>query len=181
MSHPEYRQATTDDADAITSIINAVVEEPNPVGFDGPTTPENVRTWLTRQGEAGAIFLCHLDEEAVGFSALDFDTQEPDISVLGVWLLPKHRRKGLGTPLAGFLRAAGVDTVVVTGATACACVRSSIEDALAEGFRPIAVRECIGDRIPGAVEWSLFDVDAKFGDVEPLETVMEYLRRNDIG
>ncbi|MCZ6763893.1 MAG: isochorismatase family protein, partial [Alphaproteobacteria bacterium] len=56
-----------------------------------------------------------------------------------------------GTPLAGFLRAAGVDTVVVTGATACACVRSSIEDALAEGFRPIAVRECIGDRIPGAV------------------------------
>ncbi|MCZ6605701.1 MAG: isochorismatase family protein, partial [Alphaproteobacteria bacterium] len=86
-----------------------------------------------------------------------------------------------GTPLAGFLRAAGVDTVIVTGATACACVRSSIEDALAEGFRPIAVRECIGDRIPGAVEWSLFDVDAKFGDVELLETVMEYLRRNDIG
>ena len=52
------------------------------------------------QGEAGCIFICFLDEEAVGFSALDFDTQEPDISVLGVWLLPKHRRKGLGTSLA---------------------------------------------------------------------------------
>lgn len=86
-----------------------------------------------------------------------------------------------GTPLAGFLRAAGVDTVIVTGVTACACVRNSIEDALADGFRPIAVRECVGDRIPGAVEWNLFDIDAKFGDVEPLETVLDYLRRNDIG
>ena len=100
MSNPVFRQATLDDAEAVASIINAVVEEPNPVGFDGPTTPDNVRTWLTRQGDAGGIFLCLIDEEAVGFSALDFDTQEPDISVLGVWLLPKHRRKGLGTSLA---------------------------------------------------------------------------------
>lgn len=100
MSEPEYRQATTDDADAVAAIINTIVEEPNPVGFEGPTTPDNVRTWLTRQGDAGAIFLCLLDDKAVGFSALDFDTQEPDTSVLGVWLLPEHRRKGLGTALA---------------------------------------------------------------------------------
>jgi N-carbamoylsarcosine amidase len=86
-----------------------------------------------------------------------------------------------GTPLAGFLRSVGVDTVIVTGVTACACVRNTIEDALADGFRPIAVRECIGDRIPGAVEWNLFDIDAKFGDVEPLENVLAYMRRNDIG
>jgi N-carbamoylsarcosine amidase len=25
------------------------------------------------------------------------------------------------------------------------------------------------------VEWNLFDIDAKFGDVEPLERVLEYL------
>ena len=100
MSEPEYRQATTDDAEAIASIINTVVEEPNPVGFDGPTTRENVQTWLTRQGDAGCIFLCLLDGEAVGFSALDFDTQQPDTSVLGVWLLPEQRRKGIGTNLA---------------------------------------------------------------------------------
>jgi len=37
------------------------------------------------------------------------------------------------------------------------------------------VRECVGDRVAGAVEWNLFDIDAKFGDVEPLETVLEYL------
>ena len=101
MSDPTYRQATSDDAETIAEIINTVVQEPNPVGFDGPTTAENVRTWLARQGGEGGIFLCLLDGEAAGFSALDFDTQQPDISVLGVWLVPEHRRKGLGTALAG--------------------------------------------------------------------------------
>ena len=100
MSEPEYRQAAIEDAEAVAAVINAVVKEPNPVGFDGPTTPENVETWLTRQGDAGGIFLCLIDDKTVGFSALDFDTQQPDTSVLGVWLLAEHRRKGLGTRLA---------------------------------------------------------------------------------
>jgi nicotinamidase-related amidase len=80
-----------------------------------------------------------------------------------------------GTPLASFLRAAGVDTVIVTGVTMAGCVRHTVEDALGLGFRPIVVRECVGDRVAGAVEWNLFDIDAKFGDVEPLDAVLEYL------
>jgi len=86
-----------------------------------------------------------------------------------------------GTYLSGMLRAAGVDTVIVTGVTACACVRNTVEDAIADGFRPIIVREAVGDRIIGAVEWNLFDIDAKFGDVEPLEKVLTYLQSNEIG
>lgn len=86
-----------------------------------------------------------------------------------------------GTYLAGMLRAAGVDTVIVTGVTACACVRNTVEDAIADGFRPIVVREAVGDRIIGAVEWNLFDIDAKFGDVEPLDKVLAYLQSNEIG
>ena len=85
-----------------------------------------------------------------------------------------------GTYLAGFLRANDVDTVIVTGVTASACVRNTIEDAIADGFRPIAVRECVGDRIAGAVAWNLFDIDAKFGDVEPLDNVLDYLRKNEV-
>jgi N-carbamoylsarcosine amidase len=80
-----------------------------------------------------------------------------------------------GTYLSGFLKAAGVDTVILTGVTMAGCVRHTCEDAIAEGFRPIVVRECVGDRVAGAVEWNLFDIDAKFGDVEPLERVVEYL------
>ncbi len=80
-----------------------------------------------------------------------------------------------GTYLAGFLRAMGVDTVLVTGVTMAGCVRHTVEDAIGLGFRPIVVRECVGDRVAGAVEWNLFDIDAKFGDVEPVESVLAYL------
>ncbi len=63
--------------------------------------------------------------------------------------------------------------------TASACVRATAEDVIADGFRPIVVRECIGDRIAGAVEWNLFDIDAKFADVEPLDAVLAHLQRNE--
>jgi len=59
--------------------------------------------------------------------------------------------------------------------TASACVRETVCDGLADGFRPIAVKEAIGDRVPGAVLWNLFDIDAKFGDVEPVERCIQYL------
>jgi N-carbamoylsarcosine amidase len=82
-----------------------------------------------------------------------------------------------GTYLSSFLRAQGVDTVIVTGVTMAGCVRHTVEDAIAESFRPIVVREAVGDRVPGVVLWNLYDIDAKFGDVEPLERVLEYLEK----
>ncbi|MDH2312363.1 isochorismatase family protein [Methylobacterium brachiatum] len=96
--------------------------------------------------------------------------------VPGEQVLVKKRASAFhGTYLAGFLRANNVDTILVTGVTASACVRTTLCDGLAEGFRTIAVRECIGDRVPGAVAWNLFDIDAKFADVEPLERCVAYL------
>ncbi len=90
-------------------------------------------------------------------------------------LIKKRASSFHGTYLAGFLRAAGVDTILVTGVTASACVRTTLCDGLAEGFRTIAVRECIGDRVPGAVAWNLFDIDAKFADVESVDRCVDYL------
>ena len=96
----------------------------------------------------------------------------------GEQLLIKKRASAFhGTYLAGFLRAAGVDTIVVTGVTASACVRETVCDGLADGFRTIVCKEAVGDRVPGAVLWNLFDIDAKFGDVEKLDTVLDYLHR----
>jgi nicotinamidase-related amidase len=96
--------------------------------------------------------------------------------VAGEQLLIKKRASAFhGTYLAGFLRAADVDTILVTGVTASACVRQTVCDGLAEGFRPIVVKEAVGDRIPGAVLWNLFDMDAKFADVEPVDRCLEYL------
>lgn len=98
-------------------------------------------------------------------------------------LIKKQASAFHGTYLASYLHAAGIDTILVTGVTATACVRQTICDGLADGFRPIAVKECIGDRIPGAVDWNLFDIDAKFGDVESVDRCVDYLNtvnmRND--
>jgi maleamate amidohydrolase len=94
----------------------------------------------------------------------------------GELVIVKKRASGFhGTNLSSYLNAHGVDTVILTGVTMAGCVRHSTEDAIAEGFRPIVVREAVGDRVPGVVEWNLFDIDAKFGDVEPLSRVLEYL------
>jgi len=99
---PTYRQAAIQDAEAIAGIIATIVQEPNPVAFEGPMSAEQVRTWFTRLGEQGAVFLCLIDGKVVGFSALDFDTQQPETAILGVWMLPEHRRQGLGTALAQY-------------------------------------------------------------------------------
>lgn len=94
----------------------------------------------------------------------------------GELVLTKKRASAFpGTNLQQFLTVNRIDTVIVTGVTAAGCVRHTVEDAIAEGFRPIVVREGVGDRVAGVVEWNLFDIDAKFGDVEPLDNVLGYL------
>jgi nicotinamidase-related amidase len=95
----------------------------------------------------------------------------------GELVVVKKRASALhGTNISSYLTAHGVDTVILTGVTMAGCVRHTAEDAIAEGFRPIVVREAVGDRVPGVVQWNLFDIDAKFGDVESLDVVLGYLR-----
>lgn len=110
-AEPTYRQATINDADAIASVIAEVVKEPDPVAFERALSPDEVRTWITRMGGEGGAFLGIIDGKVVGFAALDFNTFEPDTVILGVWLLPESRRKGIGTSLAeyalGFARDKG--------------------------------------------------------------------------
>jgi len=84
-----------------------------------------------------------------------------------------------GTHLASTLYKLGVDTVIVMGATACACVRHTVMDSTGHGFKTIVPIGTIGDRVPGVIEWNLFDMDAKFADVLPLEEVVEYLKGID--
>ena len=80
-----------------------------------------------------------------------------------------------GTGLSSFLTAAGVDTLIITGATTSGCIRATVVDALQYGFRPVVPREAVGDRNPDAHEANLYDVDAKYGDVISTEETLEYL------
>ena len=80
-----------------------------------------------------------------------------------------------GTGLPSLLTAAGVDTLIVTGASTSGCVRATAVDALQYGFRPVIPREAVGDRNPDVHEANLYDVDAKYGDVVSVKDVLEYL------
>ena len=80
-----------------------------------------------------------------------------------------------GTPLGSLLAAAGCDSLIVTGASTSGCVRATVVDALQHGYRPVVPREAVGDRNPAAHEASLYDIDAKYGDVLALEDVLEHL------
>ena len=82
-----------------------------------------------------------------------------------------------GTGLPSALAAAGVDTLIVTGASTSGCVRATAVDALQYGYRPVVPREAVGDRDPQAHEANLHDIDAKYGDVVPVEETLGYLRR----
>ncbi len=80
-----------------------------------------------------------------------------------------------GTGLSSLLTAAGVDTLIVTGASTSGCVRATVVDALQYGFRPVVPREAVGDRNPDAHGATLYDVDSKYGDVVSVEDILEYL------
>ena len=81
-----------------------------------------------------------------------------------------------GTSLAATLTAMGADTVLITGCTTSGCIRASAVDAVQNGFRPIVIRECVGDRHDGPHEANLFDINAKYGDVISKADAMRYIK-----
>lgn len=81
-----------------------------------------------------------------------------------------------GTGLAGMLAAAGVDTVVLCGATTSGCVRATAVDAMQSGFPTVVPRECVADRARGPHEASLFDLQAKYADVVGVGEAVDYLQ-----
>lgn len=84
-----------------------------------------------------------------------------------------------GTDLTDRLTAAGVDTVVVCGATTSGCVRASVVDAISVGLRPFVVRSAVGDREAAPHDAALIDIQGKYGEVIEIDAALSILRKND--
>lgn len=82
-----------------------------------------------------------------------------------------------GTHLVGYLLERGVDSVLITGCSTSACIRATATDAKSLRFRPIIVRECVGDRVAAAHIFTLFDIQARFADVRSLDEALSYVAR----
>lgn len=94
----EMRRATRDDCEAVASIVRGLESEP--VGLPKNFTVDRIREWVERLGDVGTVIVAYDGSIPIGFGALDITTMEPETGLLGVWVLPDHRRKGLATELA---------------------------------------------------------------------------------
>lgn len=116
-----------------------------------------------------------------GTATLVADGDGPDLDDRLHWedgdslLVKKYASCFFGTDLVSRLLANQADTLILTGATTSGCVRASAVDACQTGFRPMVVKEAVGDRSQKAHEQSLFDLDAKYADVVLLEETLDYL------
>ncbi|WP_101844462.1 isochorismatase family protein [Zhihengliuella sp. ISTPL4] len=81
-----------------------------------------------------------------------------------------------GTNVDGMLISAKADTVIVVGCSTSGCIRATAESAFNRGFHVIVPAEAVGDRSQTAHQGNLFDIDARYGDVEPVADVLETLR-----
>jgi nicotinamidase-related amidase len=91
-------------------------------------------------------------------------------------LMKKYASCFFGTDLVSRLNSRRVDTLIITGCTTSGCVRATAVDSVQNGFRPMVVREAVGDRSAAAHEQSLFDLNAKYADVVSLDETLQYLR-----
>ena len=90
-------------------------------------------------------------------------------------LVKKYASCFFGTDLVTRLLTQRVDTLVIVGCTTSGCVRATAVDACSYGFHTILVEEAVGDRAELAHQASLFDIDAKYGDVVGLTEAIDYL------
>lgn len=82
-----------------------------------------------------------------------------------------------GTDVTSILRHLDVDTVVIMGCTTSGCVRASIIDSFAHGFRTIVAEDCCGDHDMTAHAGNLLDVKRRYADVISGQDVIEALAR----
>jgi nicotinamidase-related amidase len=82
-----------------------------------------------------------------------------------------------GTSLAAILTGAGVDTLVVTGATTSGCVRATVVDAVQSGFNVLVPRDCCADRAEAPHEANLYDMHQKYADVTDTEDISTWLNK----
>jgi maleamate amidohydrolase len=90
-------------------------------------------------------------------------------------VLKKGASAFFGTNLASILISQQIDSVILCGATTSGCVRATAIDLLQYGFPTLVPRECVADRAQAPHDANLFDIQAKYADVVPLDDVLAYV------
>lgn len=160
--------------DAINPLIDLAHEKDLPVIFSTVAYEDS------KYRDAGVWAL-----KQKGVSSLMAGTDGPELDPRlhyqsgDITLYKKYASCFFGTDFVSRLLAYQVDTLIITGCTTSGCVRATAVDACQNGFRPMVVREAVGDRSELAHDQSLFDLDAKYADVVSQEETIAYLKRRE--
>lgn len=115
-------------------------------------------------------------------SAMAVDRRANEITALvapqagDVVIAKKKPSAFFGTPLVSLLLDRGVDQLLVVGCVTSGCVRATVLDAFSYNLRVAVVQEGTFDRVALSHEMALFEMDAKYADVVPLQPTLAYLR-----
>lgn len=78
------------------------------------------------------------------------------------------------TDLFRHLKLLGVDTLLITGCSTSACVKTTVMDAEDYGLKTILVRQCINDRSEAEHEWHIRDL-TRWADAVDFQEAAAYL------
>lgn len=167
---PAYRlgAAMDDTISAIGSLLDAARSSGLPIIY-------TVSAFRSPPEEIGmaALKIPALGELRLDTSAVQIDSrltpQDGDLVIV-----KKYWSSFMMTNLLSVLVYKRIDTLIICGNSTSGCVRAAATDAICYGFRPIIPFECVADRSPGPHQANLFDINAKFGDVRSLASVLQY-------
>jgi nicotinamidase-related amidase len=136
-------------------------------------------TAYDRQGREAGMFgrkIPALLELQVGDKGVEIDPRIPPAAGELV-ITKKFSSAFFQTNLASLLVTEGIDTVILTGCSTSGCIRAAAVDGVSYGYHVIIPQECVSDRAEGPHYASLFDINAKYGDVVPMAEVIEHFER----
>jgi maleamate amidohydrolase len=106
----------------------------------------------------------------------DFDERceiDPSIDVIYDKRMPSAFFE---TPLQSLLVWHKIDTLVITGGSTSGCVRATAVESLSRGYRTIVPIETTADKHESYHYANLTDLQLKYADVEPVQTVIDWLK-----
>jgi nicotinamidase-related amidase len=138
-------------------------------------------TVIYRDSEQASVFRARVPALNLLFAGSPWTDVEPRLNRRSEeWLVEKRWASAFfDTDLAMRLRAAGADSLIVTGLTTSGCVRATVVDGLQHDFRVVVPREGVGDRNPDAHVANLHDMHAKYADVVSLDALLRDLKALD--
>lgn len=178
----DLQQGFTDPDCPLGGDLTSVVEQTNMLldAAHDDDVPVVVTRIVTEHPDAAdlGVWVKKIPTLAVLEAGSDWVELDDRLHVEGTdYILTKKQASALHeTELDSMLSAWGIDTAVISGCTTSGCIRATAVDTCSHGYHTIVPEESVGDRAVEPHEANLFDIHSKYGDIRPVDEVVDYLR-----